>query len=139
MFCILTESLQKRRHFCDDKFYLATISEIYRAFFFLTTLEYGSLTDDYRNELLTLFHAKTDEKEMAPLSFMTLIRDRAKSVADWLAMDAISYIKRPKLFWDYRSIAMNWKKIVWNPEEVITFAFCVYHLFAKYMMNLHIR
>ena len=131
LFCILTESLQKRRYLCDDKYYLATISEIYRAFFFVTTLEYGSLTDDYRNELLTLFHAKTDEKEMVPLSFMTLIRDRTKSVADWLAMDAISYIKRPKLFWDYRSIAMNWKKIVWNPEEVITFAFCVYHLFGE--------
>lgn len=128
LFCALIESLQKRRHYCSDEYYLATICEIYRAFFFVTNLEYGSLTDDYRRELISLFHTSTDEKDMASLSFMTLILDRAEDVVFWFAQNAVSSPERPNTFWEYHGLATNWKRVVWTKEAITLFAFSIYHL-----------
>ena len=126
LFCTLIESLKKRSSFSSDKFYIATISEIYRAFFFAIYLK-----ENYRRDLLTLFHSITNEKDRTPLSFMTLIFSQREKVVNWLAMDVISFSEKPKLFWDYYSLATNWKNVVWTMEEVTIFAFCVCNLIGS--------
>lgn len=126
LFCSLIEALNARKYSASDKFYIATISEIFRAFYFSIYLEEGSLTESYREKLLQLFHSVTDEKDRIPLTFMTLIHDRLSDVIHWLAVNGMSFIDRPRPFWEYRSPAMNWKRMVWTMEEVVTFAFCIY-------------
>lgn len=62
LFCTLIESLKRGSHSSDKKYYLATICEIYRAFFFVVNLEAGTLTDKYRTDLLSLFRISTSKQ-----------------------------------------------------------------------------
>lgn len=128
LFFLLVEALNKKGHLSSDKYYIATISQIYRAFYFIIYLEDGSLKESYRRDLCALFQSPTNEKDRNPLSFMTLIYERAETVIQWLVMSAAGFGEKPKLFWEYRSSAMNWKKIVWTREEVTAFAFYAYKL-----------
>ena len=131
LFFLLVEALNKKGHLSSDKYYIATISQIYRAFYFIIYLEDGSLKESYRRDLRTLFQSPTNEKDRNPLSFMTLIYERAETVIQWLVMSAAGFGEKPKLFWEYRSSAMNWKKIVWTREEVTAFAFYAYKLIGS--------
>ena len=131
LFFLLVEALNKMGHLSSDKYYIATIAQIYRAFYFIVYLEDGSLKESYRRDLCTLFQSPTNEKDRDPLSFMTLIYARAETVIQWLVMSAAGFGDKPKLFWEYRSSAMNWKKIVWTREEVTAFAFYAYKLIGS--------
>lgn len=126
LFCALIEAL-KQENFVSSKLYIQTISEIFRAFFFVIYLEDGSLTEKYRSELLSLFHTVTKDKDLVSLSFMSLVKEHIEDVVYWLALDSVSHGEKPRGFWDYRSLAMSWKKMVWTADEVISFAFCVCH------------
>ena len=80
LFFLLVEALNKMGHLSSDKYYIATIAQIYRAFYFIVYLEDGSLKESYRRDLCTLFQSPTNEKDRDPLSFMTLIYARAETV-----------------------------------------------------------
>ena len=130
LFCSLVEAL-KQENFISSDLYIQVISEIFRAFFFAIYLEDGSLTEDYRSELLALFQTVTKDRDLISLSFMTLISDEIDKVVDFLVLDSISNGDKPRTFWDYRSPGMTWKKVVWTAEELISFALCTSHLISS--------
>lgn len=130
LFSSLVEALKQENFISSDR-YIQVISEIFRAFFFAIYLEDGSLTEDYRSELLALFQTVTKDRDLISLSFMTLISDEIDKVVAFLALDSISKGDKPRTFWDYRSPGMTWKKVVWTAEELISFAFCTSHLISS--------
>lgn len=130
LFCTLIESLNRGSHCSDKKYYLATICEIYRAFFFAINLESGTLTDKYRTDLLSLFRITTSKKDLESLSFAHLVVDQINDVLDWLAHNAASASDRSNGFWEYYGLVTNWKRVVWTKEAVVQFSFCLYHLFG---------
>ena len=133
LFFLLVESLNKRMYLTSDKYYIATIAEIYRAFYFTIYLEDSSLKESYRQELLALFQSPTNEKDCNPLFFMTLVYRSIDDVVKWLVMDAAGFGEMPKLFWEYYGSVNNWKRIVWTRDEVTAFAFHVYYLLGQNM------
>ena len=130
LFAALVESL-KQENFIASKLYIQTISEIFRAFFFTIYLEDGSLTESYRSELLALFHTVTKDRDLVPLSFMSLINEHMDDVISWLVLDSAAKGNKPRTFWDYRSLGMTWKRVVWTADEIISFAFCASHLISS--------
>lgn len=130
LFCTLIESLKRGSHSSDKKYYLATICEIYRAFFFVVNLEAGTLTDKYRTDLLSLFRISTSKKDLESLSFAHLVVDQINDVVVWLAHKAASANDRSNSFWEYYGLVTNWKRVVWTQEAIVQFSFCIYHLFG---------
>lgn len=132
LFSALVEAL-KKQNYSNGKIYIQTISEIFRAFFFVIYLEDGSLTKNFREELLALFRTVTKDRDLVSLSFMTLIYENIDEVVSWLVLDSVSKGNKPRTFWGYWSLGMRWKKVVWTADEVISFAFCACHMILPNM------
>ena len=121
---LMTESLLRNNRYVHDQPFIGTIAEIFRAFFFYIYRENETLTQKYRDGLLTLFHTKQGEKDIISLTFSHLIAENYEKVIVWLAEDATIFDRKKKLFWDYFSPTTGFKNIVWNTTELIRFAFC---------------
>ena len=128
LFRLLTESLQKNTNYDPNETFISILAEVFRAFFLFVYHETGTLTEKYRNDLLSLYHYIPDDKNVVALSFNALVIKHREKVVQWLIRDAVIFKRSKKAFWDYFSPAINCKKIVWSYEKVTQFAFCFYRL-----------
>lgn len=128
LFHLLTESLLRNNRYVNDDVFIATISEIFRAFYFYVYCEKETLTGEYRKSLLKLYHSQQSNKDLIALSFNYLIREHYEGIITWLAQDAMTFDHRKRIRWDYFGPTTRAKKIVWCSDEVIRFAYCFYKL-----------
>ena len=128
LFQLLTEFLQRNNCYNPDETFVSILAEVFRAFFLFIYHETGTLTQEYRNDLLSLYHYTQDDKNVVTLSFNALVTKHRVEVAKWLIKDAAIFNRSRNAFWDYFSPAMNCKKMVWSYEKLTQFAFCFYRL-----------
>lgn len=128
LFKILTESLVRKNRYVKDKIYIATIAEIFLAFFFYTFQEKEALSNSYREGLRRLYQAKLNKKDLIDLSFNYLIFDNCKEIANYLSENAADFNWRKSAYWDYYGPAMGFKRIIWSQENVVVFSFCFYKM-----------
>lgn len=128
LFHTITELLLRNNLYADDRIFIATISEIFRAFYFYIYYEKETLTEEYRKCLLKLYLTQQNNRDLIVLSFNYLIREYYEEIIPWLAQDAMTFDHRKRIKWDYFGPTTRAKKMVWSSDEVIRFAYCFYKL-----------
>lgn len=128
LFHIITELLLRNNLYADDRIFIATISEIFRAFYFYIYCEKETLTEEYRKCLLKLYLSQQNNRDLIVLSFNYLVREYYEDIVPWLAQDAMTFDHRKRIRWDYFGPTTRAKKMVWSSDEVIRFAYCFYKL-----------
>lgn len=128
LFKILTESLVHRNRYVKDDIFIATVADIFQAFFFYVFQEKEALSSTYREGLHRLYQTKLNKKDLIDLSFNYLIFDNCNEIANYLSENAADFNWRKSAFWDYYGPAMGFKRIIWSQENVILFSFCFYKM-----------
>ena len=126
LFHMLSEYLLRKNRYTDDQSFISTTAEIFQAFFFFIYRERETLTEDYRNSLIELFHSKPSQKDSVEATFTRLVMENSEKITACLAVIAAKFDRRRRLFWDYFSPTVGFKSIVWSAPELIRFAFCFF-------------
>jgi hypothetical protein len=82
LFHMLSEYLLRKNRYTDDKSFISTTAEIFQAFFFFIYRETETLTEEYRNSLIELFHSKPSQKDSVETTFTRLVMENREKITD---------------------------------------------------------
>lgn len=128
---LLVEHLMIHNLYNQDKCFIKTISEMFRALFFYVHYETETLTESYRNDLRELYSISVTRRDVTPISFASLIEHNREDVVTWLAEDAVTFEWRRSIKWDYYPKVHPSKSIVWDRESVLRFAYCYFKVIGS--------
>lgn len=128
---LIVEHLMLHNLYNQDKCFIRTISEMFRALFFYVHYETETLTESYRNDLRELYSISIAGRDVTSISFASLIEHNREDVVTWLAEDAATFEWRRSIRWDYYPKAHPSKSIVWDRESVLRFAYCYFKVIGS--------
>lgn len=128
---LLVEHLMLHNLYNQDKCFIKTISEMFRALFFYVHYETETLTESYRNDLRELYSVSIARRDVTSISFASLIEHNREAVVTWLAEDAVTFEWRRSIRWDYYPKVHPSKSIVWDRESVLRFAYCYFKVIGS--------
>lgn len=125
IFASLIKILRRYNQYSDDECFVSILAEILRAFYFYIYLEQETFSEEYMEELYSLFQYEVRGKDRIPVSFRNLLLDNWERVVEQLAIDSLIFEERSHVLWNYFSPNSGFKRIVWCRENLVKFAFAV--------------
>ena len=125
IFQMVINNLHNENRYSNDKCYISTISQIFRATYFYSFLETETLSEDYRESLKQLFTYSLQNKNRSKVSLTRLLDENQKDVVQWLSENAVVSKNSLGLF-DYFPENFFCKTSTWTIENLLRFAFYYY-------------
>ena len=127
IFEMLLDALYNQNRYSKNKYFIATISEIFRAIYFYAFFETGTLKPEHRKNLEKLFNAKNERSIEFNATLSSLILSKNEDVVEWLCSDSIlsEDYDKSKIF-EHFSTSGAAKNIVWSTKNLLLFSFSMY-------------
>ncbi len=113
-----------------NEYYVAFISEVFRAIYFYAFYENDTLQNEYQKELLTLFLYSRQNKNKGNYNLCLLILNNGRKITEWLCNDALNSREHIDKFDRFPSKRFFVKQINWTQANLIIFAFIFYLAFS---------